>query len=133
MTKPVFFLLLAVFLSSFVLPAAVQPPAIPDPFEDFFARAKKMGDTPEGKAYEEKIGDTLGPALQASLKERTKDTQPPYKIRLVLIIATDGSFTAGYPMNDDLSKAVAKDLNGLRLAPPPKDQWLVAVQIEVKE
>jgi hypothetical protein len=130
MNKPALLLLVTFFLTP--LFAAVQPP--PDPFEDFMNRAKQMGETPEGKAYEAQIGDTLAKALQDSLKERTKDTKPPYAVRLVFIIAQDGSCgTIGHAEGDALSTAVAKDLNGIKFAAPPKAGWMVAVEIKVKE
>ena len=73
-------------LQSDVLPA--------EPFDDLRARAIKMGDTEEGKAYEKHFSEAFAQPMRAALQTCTKSSKPPYTLNLVFVIGADGNRAA---------------------------------------
>ena len=103
-------------------------------FEAIQARAHDMGETPEGKAYEKQFGTAFGPSMRDALGACTKDTKPPYVVNVVFVIASDGAVRRLVPApQQPVSACVSEKIRDLRLPPPPKNDWLVAVNVTIKE
>jgi len=103
-------------------------------FEGVRSRAHDMGETPEGKAYEKQFGAAFGPSMRDALEACTKDIKPPYVVNLVFVIDTDGGVRRIIPApQQPVSACVAEKLREMRLPAPPKNDWLVAVNITIKE
>jgi hypothetical protein len=105
-----------------------------DSFEAMHSRAHEMGETPEGKAYEKQFGTAFGPSMRNALESCTKSTQPSYIVNLVFVVATDGAIRRIVPApQQSVSSCVAEKLREMRLPAPPKNDWLVAVNITINE
>jgi|SRR5207244_3546813 len=103
-------------------------------FDAIHSRAYDMGKTPEGKAYEKQFSAAIGASMRDALAECTKDTKPPYVVNLVFTIAGDGVVRHIIPApQQPVSRCTAQKLTGLRLPAPPKNNWLVAMNITIKE
>jgi hypothetical protein len=102
-------------------------------FEDVRARARKMGETDEGKAYEKEFSKAVSKSMQAALEDCTKDTKPPYVVNIVFVIDANGTAQRLVPApNQPVSACVAKKLDGVKLPKPPKSNWMVAMNITIK-
>ena len=103
-------------------------------FDAIYSRAHAMGETVEGKAYEKQFYGSVGPFMRDALEACTKNTRTPYIVNLVFVIATDGAVRRIIPApHQPVSACVADKFHQMRLPPPPKNDWLVAVNISVKE
>ena len=103
-------------------------------YDEIHGRAHDMGETPEGKAYEKVFSEVIVKPMQAALRDCTKNTNPPYRVNVVFVIAVDGTTqrivaAPGQPV----SACVARKLDHFQLPAPPKPNWLVAVNISIKE
>jgi hypothetical protein len=105
-----------------------------EPFDKVHARAHDMGETPEGKVYEKRFSEALVKPIQAALQDCTKGTKAPYTVNVVFVIAADGTTQRILPAPDQpVSACVANKLKNLKLPAPPKPNWMVAVNISIKE
>jgi hypothetical protein len=103
-------------------------------FDAIQSRAHDMGETSAGKAYEKQFGTAFGPSMRDSLEACTKSTKPPYIVNFVFVIATDGTVRRIIPApQQPVSACVAEKLGAIHLPPPPKNDWLVAVNITIQE
>jgi hypothetical protein len=110
---------------------AVDPSS--DRFDDTRARAKGLGETAEGKAYEKRFSEAFAKPMQSAMQECTRDTKPPYPVHIVFVIAADGTAKQILPAPDQpVSACIAKKLINLKLPVPPKPDWLVSVNFTVK-
>jgi hypothetical protein len=109
----------------------------PARFEDLYSRAQAAGKTEEGKQYEHglnsEVSDVFGKPLHAALVECEKGGKPPYKIKIVLIIAADGETRIVGAPDESLSVCVAAKLHALKLPVPPQPDWLVAISMTIAE
>ncbi len=122
--------LLAISLSQLV--SAAEPP--PERFEDVRARSRQMGETEEGKAYQKRISELFAKPMQAALQACTKGAQPPFTVNIVFVISADGTTRHIVSAPDQpVSACVAKKLNGLKLPVLPKPDWMIGVEIAIKE
>ncbi|HSI11786.1 MAG TPA: hypothetical protein VK961_07065 [Chthoniobacter sp.] len=129
--KTAFLLSLMISLSASLVFAAEPPP---ENFDAVRARARQMGETEEGKVYEKHFSEALAKPMQAALRECTKDTKPPYLVNVVFVVGADGTVTRILWASDQsVSACVANKLNGVKLALPPKADWLVSVNIKIEE
>lgn len=130
MTKTLLAALFALSLSPLLF--AAEPPA--ERFEDVRDRARQMGETEDGKAYEKRFAEAFSKPMQAALQDCTKDTKPPYTVSIVFVIGVDGVTRRILSAPDQVvSACVARKLDGLKLPAPPKPDWLVSVNITIKE
>ena len=130
MTKTLFTGLGALLLSQLL--SVAEPPA--ERFEDVRDRAHQMGETDEGKAYEKRFSEIFAKPMQAALQDCTKETKPPYVVSFVFIIGADGATKRILPAPDQpVSACIARKLSGIKLPAPPKPDWLVSVNIAIKE
>src|SRR4030095_9692446 len=121
----------ASMLALTTLAQAVDPSS--DRFDDIRARAKALGETDEGKAYEKRFSEAFAKTMQSALRECTRDTKSPYPVHIVFVIAADGTTKRVLPAPDQpISVCIAKKLTNLKLPEPPKPDWLVSVNFTVK-
>lgn len=119
---------------TFMGDAPLQSDTLPaEPFDGLRARAIKMGDTEEGKAYEKLFSEAFAQPMQAALRTCTKSSKPPYTLNLVFVIGVDGTAQRVLSAPDQpVSMCVANKLDGIKLPVPAKPNWLVAVNLTVK-
>jgi hypothetical protein len=130
MTRTLFAALVALWLS----PLFSAAEADSEPFDQVHSRAHELGETPEGKAYEKRFSEAFGKPMQAALQDCTKGTKAPYRVNVVFVIAADGTTQRILPAPDQpVSACVANKLKNLKLPAPPKPNWMVAVNITIKE
>ena len=99
-----------------------------------YPRAHNMGETPEGAVYESAFSQAFARPMQSVLQDCTKGTQAPYIVNVVFVIAADGTTQRIVPApGQPVSACVAAKLKSLKLPPPPKPNWMVAVNINIKE
>jgi hypothetical protein len=102
-------------------------------FDAIHTRAHEMGETEEGKAYEKKFAGAFARALDAS-HPCTDNTKLPSTLNLVFAIGADGIVQriVSKPQQQ-MSACTAKRLNRMQAPPPPKPNWLVAVNFTITE
>src|SRR5205814_3919664 len=114
------------FFSSFAFAA--------ESFDAIQSRADHMGETPQGKTYEKQFRAAIGALLRDALETCTKNTNPPYTVNLVFTIVSNGSVRHIVPApQQPVSRCVVQQLTGVQVPPPPKNDWLVAMKITVKD
>lgn len=109
----------------------------PGLYEDTRSRARAMGETEEGKRYEHSLSsevtDIFARPFHDALQECSKDVKAPYQTSVVLVIAADGIVKIVTPGTEPVAACVAEKLKGLKLPPPPRADWLMSVNVELKE
>ena len=99
-----------------------------------YPRAHDMGETSEGAAYEKVFSQVFAKPMQSILQDCTKDTKAPYIVNVVFVIAADGATKRIVPAPEQpVSACVAARLKSFKLPPPPKPNWMVAVNITIRE
>ena len=127
-------ILLVALLSISVLPLLPAADSDSETYAQVYPRANDMGETPEGKAYEKRFAEAFGEPMQGALQDCTKDTKPPYLVNVVFVIAADGTTQRIVAAPEQpVSACVAHKLKNLKLPVPPKPNWMVAVNISIKE
>jgi len=127
-------ILLAALMAISVLPQLLAADSDSEPYAQLYPRAHDLGKTSEGKAYEKRFSEAFGKPMQAALQDCTKDTKPPYLVNIVFVIAADGTTQRIVAAPDQpVSACVATKLKNLKLPSPPKPNWMVAVNITIKE
>ena len=103
-------------------------------FDTIQSRAHDMGETPQGKTYEKQFRGAIGASMREALETCTKNTNPPYTVNLVFTIASNGSVRHIAPApQQPVSRCVVQQLTGVRVPVPPKNDWLVAINITIKD
>jgi molybdopterin biosynthesis enzyme MoaB len=130
MTRALFTALVVCSVSSLL--AGAEPSS--ESFEKVRDRARQMGETEEGAAYEKRFSKAFAGAMQVALKDCTKDTTPPYTVDVVFVIGGDGvTQRILYPEAQPVSACVAQKLDGIKVPAPPKPDWLVSVKITISK
>ncbi len=113
-------------------PNATSEP-LGEKFAAIHARAHEMGETEEGKTYEKKFGEAFARALDAS-HPCTDNAKLPSTLNLVFAISADGMVQriVSKPQQQ-MSACTAKRLNRMQAPPPPRPNWLVAVNFTITE
>lgn len=124
--------LLAAFAALWLSPLICA--AEPESFHVIQARAQSMGETPEGKGYEKRFSEAFVKPMQTALEACIQDTKTPIKVNVVFVIAADGITQRIVTAPDQpVSACAAKKLQNLKVPPPPKPDWMVAVNITIRE
>src|SRR5688572_12574332 len=107
------------------------------------ARAIQLAESGAGKAYDERFSGapSFAKALQAALKTCTEQAKPPYEqakppyaVNLVFAVNADGSIQRIVPGPDQpVSACIAAKLEGVKTLEPPKNDWLVALNIAIQD
>ena len=99
--------------------------------------AKALLGRPEGAAYEKRVGAaiqrlSLAETLRSCMSRQRGKT--PDAVNVVLVIGIDGTVRdAFHPPNDPVSGCVADWLSSQRDLPaPPRDAWMVHVQVKLR-
>lgn len=127
---------LALSLSSLAFVSLVTATESGEEFAALRARANQLAESAEGKAYDGRFSDapSFAKPLQAALKTCTEQAKPPYAVNLVFVINADGSLQRIVPSPDQpVSACIAAKLEGVKLPEPPKNEWLVALNISIKD
>jgi hypothetical protein len=127
---------LALCLVSLALVSLVTASESAEEFDALRARAKQLTESSAGKAYDERFSDapSFAKPLQAALKTCTEQAKPPYAVNLVFAINSDGTLQRIVPHPDQaIAACIAATLEGVKLPEPPTSEWLVALNISIKD
>ena len=103
-------------------------------FGDIRARAEQMAATDAGKTYEKQFSQALAESARTALQECTRDTKAPYVLNLVFAIGTDGKVGHVFAAPEQaVSACVAEKLTGSAVPTPPDANWLVGVNVTIKQ
>ena len=99
------------------------------------AEAKRLGDTAEGKRYDDEFGMAIQearPQLADVVHECAKDSKLPIVFDVVFIFAADGRVESTLQTPDQSAAVcVADKLRNVRLPAPPRAGWPVQLHIDV--
>jgi hypothetical protein len=130
MTKFLPAALLIFTLTSFL--RAAEP--TPEQFRALCAVAQDMDHTTTGEAYEEQFTEAITKDMQRTLQSCAARSKPPYEVNLVFVIAADGKVEHIFAdPGQPVSACVAGKLDRERVPPPPKADWLLLVNINIKQ
>ena len=101
-------------------------------FSEKLAEASRLGDTNEGKAYDEEFSKIVAPQFGDIINECTKGLGPRVKFDLVFVFAADGHVQDVLTPDDQpAAKCVGDKLRNLHLPAPPRPGWLVHFGIDI--
>ena len=101
-------------------------------FSDKLAEATRLGDTPEGKAYDKEFSKVVAPQFGNIINECTKGLGPTVKFDMVFVFAADGRVQDVLTAEDQpAAKCVADKLRSLHLSAPPRAGWLVRFGVSI--
>jgi tetratricopeptide (TPR) repeat protein len=93
-------------------------------FAEALAEARRLGETEEGKAYDEEFGKVAGPRLSDAVSECTKNLGPRVNFEVVFVFAADGHVEQVLsPSDKPAAKCFGDKLRDLQLAAPPHAGW----------
>lgn len=118
-----------------VLPGATAapPPAVVADLSAVIAEAKRLGDTIEGKRYEDDFSATFRQPFADALRACTADAKPPFTFDLVFLISVEGRIDGvAHLPEQPVAICVATKLRGLRVPRPPHGSWPVHVHLNVQ-
>src|SRR5437773_260967 len=93
-------------------------------FTEALAEAKRLGETEEGKAYDEEFGKVAGPRLSDAVSECTKNLGPRVNFEVVFVFAADGHVEQVLsPSDKPAAKCFGDKLRDLQLPAPPRPGW----------
>ncbi len=93
-------------------------------FTEALAEAKRLGETEEGKAYDEEFGKVAGSRLSDAVSECTKNLGPRVNFEVVFVFATDGHVEQVLsPSDKPAAKCFGDKLRDLQLPAPPRPGW----------
>ena len=101
-------------------------------FTQALAEATRVGDTNEGKAYDNEFAKVVAPQLNSIVNECTKGRGSRINFQVVFIFATDGHVQDVLTASDQPgAKCVGEKLRNLHLPAPPRDGWPVRLGINI--
>src|SRR6266481_7776734 len=101
-------------------------------FTEALAEAKRLGETEEGKAYDDEFGKAAGPRLSDAVSECTKNLGPRVNFEVVFVFAADGHAEQVLtPSDKPAAKCVGDKLHDLHLPAPPRPSWPVQLSIHL--
>src|SRR5215217_4277346 len=93
-------------------------------FVEAVAEAKRLGETEEGKAYDEEFGKVAGPRLSDAVSECTKNLGPRVNFEVVFVFAADGHVEQVLsPSDKPAAKCFGDKMRDLQLPAPPRSGW----------
>jgi len=102
-------------------------------FTEALAEAKRLGETEEGKAYDEEFAKVAAPRLSEAVSECTKNLGPTVNFEVVFVFAADGHVEQVLtPSDQPAAKCVGDKLRDLRLSAPPRASWPVELSIDIR-
>ena len=121
-------------LSLIIVPALSFAEPQGGKYADIRAKALQMGASPEGTAYEKRFSKAFAKPMKKAMNDAATDFKPPFTIDLVFIINADGTLQQIVPSPEELiSTDISIKLKNLKVPPPPKPGWMVAIRMDVRE
>ncbi len=101
-------------------------------FAEALAEAKRLGETEEGKAYDEEFGKVAGPRLSDAVSECTKNLGPRVNFEVVFVFAADGHVEQVLtPSDKPAAKCFGDKLRDLQLPAPPHPGWPLLFTVNI--
>jgi hypothetical protein len=101
-------------------------------FTQALAEATRVGDTNEGRAYDNEFAKVVAPQINPIVNECTKGLGPRINFQVVFIFATDGHVQDVLTASDQPgAKCVGEKLRNLHLPAPPRGGWPVRLGINI--
>ena len=101
-------------------------------FTEALAEAKRLGETEEGKAYDDEFGKAAGPRLSDAVSECTKNLGPRVNFEVVFVFAADGHVEQVLtPSDKPAAKCVGDKLRDLQLPAPPHPGWPLLFTVNI--
>src|SRR5437773_2071037 len=101
-------------------------------FAEALAEAKRLGETEEGKAYDDEFGKAAGPRLSDAVSECTKNLGPRVNFEVVFVFAADGHVEQVLtPSDKPAAKCVGDKLRDLQLPAPPHPGWPLLFTVNI--
>jgi tetratricopeptide (TPR) repeat protein len=101
-------------------------------FAEAVAEAKRLGETEEGKAYDEEFGKVAGPRLSDAVSECTKNLGPRVNFEVVFVFAADGHVEQVLtPSDQPAAKCFGDKLRDLQLPAPPHPGWPLLFTVNI--
>ncbi len=95
-------------------------------FTEALAEAKRLGETEEGKAYDQEFAKVAASRLSDAVSECTKNLGPRVNFEMVFVFAADGHAEQVLtPSDKPAAKCVGDKLHDLHLPAPPRPSWPV--------
>src|SRR6266481_2455176 len=101
-------------------------------FTEALAEAKRLGETEEGKAYDDEFGKAAGPRLSDAVSECTKNLGPRVNFEVVFVFAADGHVEQVLtPSDQPAAKCFGDRLRDLKLPAPPHPGWPLLFTVNI--
>ena len=101
-------------------------------FTEALAEAKRLGETEEGKAYDQEFAKVAASRLSDAVSECTKNLGPRVNFEMVFVFAADGHAEQVLtPSDKPAAKCVGDKLHDLHLPAPPRPGWPVQLSIHL--
>ena len=101
-------------------------------FTEALAEAKRLGETEEGKAYDQEFAKVAASRLSDAVSECTKNLGPRVNFEMVFVFAADGHAEQVLtPSDKPAAKCVGDKLHDLHLPAPPRPSWPVQLSIHL--
>jgi hypothetical protein len=101
-------------------------------FTEALAEAKRLGETEEGKAYDQEFAKVAASRLSDAVSECTKNLGPGVDFEVVFVFAADGHAEQVLtPSDKPAAKCVGDKLHDLHLPAPPRPGWPVQLSIHL--
>ena len=101
-------------------------------FTEALAEAKRLGETEEGKAYDQEFAKVAASRLSDAVSECTKNLGPRVNFEVVFVFAADGHAEQVLtPGDKPAAKCVGDKLHDLHLPAPPRPGWPVQLSIHL--
>src|SRR6266436_771391 len=101
-------------------------------FTEASAEAKRLGETEEGKAYDDEFGKAAGPRLSDAVSECTKNLGPRVNFEVVFVFAADGHVEQVLtPSDQPAAKCFGDRLRDLKLPAPPHPGWPLLFTVNI--
>ena len=101
-------------------------------FAEALAEAKRLGETEEGKAYDDEFGKAAGPRLSDAVSECTKNLGPRVNFEVVFVFAADGHVEQVLtPSDKPAAKCFGDKLHDLKLSAPPHAGWPLQFTVNI--
>ncbi len=101
-------------------------------FTEALAEAKRLGETEEGKAYDQEFAKVAASRLSDAVSECTKNLGPRVNFEIVFVFAADGHAEQVLtPSDKPAAKCVGDKLHDLHLPAPPRPSWPVQLSIHL--
>jgi hypothetical protein len=101
-------------------------------FTEALAEAKRLGETKEGKAYDQEFAKVAASLLSDAVSECTKNLGPRVNFEMVFVFAADGHAEQVLtPSDKPAAKCVGDKLHDLHLPAPPRPGWPVQLSIHL--